>query len=85
MQIYTRLAQYQTTLIDTPLSSLMDSIMSPKMMTSKGKGVGACSLVRNTSKVEGCAGVLEWELGGLTTKLIIHTDLHKPNNNLFSV
>ncbi len=38
---------------DAPLSSLMDSIISPKVKTTKGEGVGAGSLVRGTSKVEG--------------------------------
>jgi len=38
---------------DAPLSSLMDSIISPKVKTTKGEGVGADSLVRGTSKVEG--------------------------------
>jgi hypothetical protein len=31
----------------------MDLIANPKMKTTKGKGVGARSLARNTSKVEG--------------------------------
>jgi hypothetical protein len=45
--------------LDTPPSSLMDSIASPKLKTTKGEGVGVRSLVRNTSRVE---GVLElWD------------------------
>jgi len=47
--------------IDAPLSSLMESIMSPKVKTLKGKGIGACSLARNTSGVEGCARVPGWD------------------------
>jgi len=34
----------------------MDSIMGPKVKTTKGKGVGACFLACNISGVEGCAG-----------------------------
>jgi len=34
---------------DTPPSSLMDSTASPKVKITKGKGVGARSLARNTS------------------------------------
>ncbi len=45
---------------DAPPSSLVDSIASPKVKTSKGKGVGACSLVRSTSRVEGHVGALGW-------------------------
>jgi hypothetical protein len=60
----------------------MDSIVSPKMKTMKGKEVRAHSLARNTSGVEGRAGVLRWGLGRLTSKLIIYIDLHKPNNKL---
>jgi hypothetical protein len=46
--------------IDTPPSSLMESIASPKMKTTKGEGVGACSLVHSISRVEECAGTLGW-------------------------
>jgi hypothetical protein len=31
----------------------------------------------STLGVEGCAGASKWELGRLTSKLIIYTDLHK--------
>jgi hypothetical protein len=47
--------------IDTTLSSLMDSIVSPKVKTTEGKGVGVHSLTRNTSRVEGHAGVPKWD------------------------
>jgi hypothetical protein len=40
---------------------LMDSTTSPKVKTTKGKKVGACSLARNTLGVEGCAGVPRWD------------------------
>jgi hypothetical protein len=33
---------------DASPSSLMDSIMSPKMKTTKGEGIGARSLARST-------------------------------------
>jgi len=62
---------------DAPPSSLMDSTTSPKVKTTKGEGVGAHSPVRITSKVEGCAGVLGWGLGRLTSNSITHTNLHK--------
>ncbi len=70
---------------DAPLSSLIDSTMSPKVKTTKGEGVGAHSLVRSTSGVEGCVGASGWGLGRLTSNSITHTDLHKPNNKLVSV
>jgi hypothetical protein len=37
---------------DTPPSSLMDSTMSPKVKTTKGKGIKAHSLARSISSVE---------------------------------
>jgi hypothetical protein len=46
---------------DTPPSFLMDSTMNPKVKTTEGEGVGVRSLVRNTSRVEGCAGALGWD------------------------
>jgi len=45
---------------DTPPSSLMDSIVSPKVKTTKGEKVGVHSLARNNLRVEGCARVLRW-------------------------
>jgi hypothetical protein len=61
--------------------------MSPKVKTTKrgGVAVGACSLVRSTLGVEGCAKVPRWGLGRLTSKSVIHMDLHKPNNKLVNV
>jgi len=47
--------------IDAPPSSLMDSIVNPKVKTVEGKGIGACSLARNTLKVEGRVGALRWD------------------------
>jgi hypothetical protein len=62
----------------------MDSTLSPKVKTLEGKGVGAHSLVRNTSKVKGHVGALGQGIGRLLNKTITHTDLHKPNNKLVS-
>jgi hypothetical protein len=39
----------------------MESPTSPKMNTTKGKGVEACSLAWNTSGVEGYAGASGWD------------------------
>jgi hypothetical protein len=65
-----------------PPSSLVDSIVSPKVITTKGEGIRAHSLARNTLGVEGRAGALRWILGKLTSNSIIHMGLHKPNNKL---
>jgi hypothetical protein len=46
---------------DTPLSSLMDSTVSPNVKITKGKGVGVCSLVHNTLGVKGRAGAPGWD------------------------
>jgi len=43
---------------DTPPSSLMDSIASPKVKTMEGEGVGARSLVHNTLGAEERVGAL---------------------------
>jgi hypothetical protein len=48
----------------------------------RGSGV---FLAHNTSRVKGRAGAPRWGLGRLTSKSIIHTDLHKLNNKLVSV
>jgi hypothetical protein len=57
----------------------MDSTMSPKVKIMEGEGVGVCSLAHSTLRVEGHVGASRWGLGRLTSKSIIHTDLHKPN------
>jgi hypothetical protein len=46
---------------DAPASSLMDSTTDPKVKTTKGEGIGACSLTHNTSGVEGRVKVLGWD------------------------
>jgi hypothetical protein len=42
------------------------------------------SLTRSTSGVKGRARAPGCGLGGMISELIIHTDLHKPNNKLIS-
>jgi hypothetical protein len=44
--------------IDAPPNSWIDSIASPKVKITKGQGIGARSLARSTSKVEGRTGIL---------------------------
>jgi hypothetical protein len=46
---------------DAPPSSLMDSIVSPKMKTLEGEGVGAHSLSCNALGVEGCVQAPKWD------------------------
>jgi hypothetical protein len=69
--------------IDAPPSSLMHSTRNLKVKIAQ-KGIGVRSLVRNTSGVKGRVGALGWGLGRLTSNLIIHMDLHEPNNKLVS-
>jgi hypothetical protein len=70
---------------DAPPSSLMDLTRSPKVKTSEGEGVGACSLAHSTLGVDGHVGSSGWGLGKLISKSITDTNLHKPNNKLISV
>jgi hypothetical protein len=58
--------------------------VSPNVKTTKGEGVGARSLVRNTLGVERHAGASGYGLGRMKSKSIIHMDLHKLNNKLVS-
>jgi hypothetical protein len=46
--------------IDAPLSSSMDSTVSPKVKTTE-RGLGARSLARRTLGVEGHDGALKWD------------------------
>ncbi len=46
---------------DAPPSSLMNSTTIPKVKTTEGERVGAHSVARNTSGVEGRVGVLGWD------------------------
>jgi hypothetical protein len=48
----------------------------------EGKGIGVRSLTHNISGVKGRVGASGCGLVGMTSKSIIHTDLHKPNNKL---
>jgi len=48
-------------IFDAPPNSLMDSTMSPNVKTLEGKGVGAHSLTRSISGVEGRVGALGWD------------------------
>jgi len=59
-------------LSDTPPSSLMDSIASPKVKTMEGKGVWGMFFGSHTSRVEGRARALRWGLGRLTSNSIAH-------------
>ncbi len=58
--------------IDTPPNSLIDSITSPKVKTTKGEWIGTCSLAHNTSGVEGHVRAPGWGLGRLKSGSIIH-------------
>ncbi len=55
-----------------------------KMKTTEGQEVGVCSLAHNTSRVKRRVETPRWGLGWVTSRSIIHTDLHKPNNKLVS-
>jgi hypothetical protein len=51
------------------------------METTKDE-IGVRSLTRNTSGVEGHAKALGWGLQQVTSKSIIHTNLHKPKKQI---
>jgi len=59
--------------VATP-SSLMDSIVNPKVKIMEREWVGVCSLACNILKIEGHVGVSGLELRRLTSKSIIHTN-----------
>jgi len=42
-------------------NSLIDTIASPKVKTTKGEGIGVHYLIRNMSRAEGHAGALGWD------------------------
>jgi hypothetical protein len=56
--------------------------MSLKVKTTKGEGIGVCSLARSTSGVDRHARASGWGLGRLTSNSITYMDLHKPNHKL---
>ncbi len=61
-----------------------DSNVSPKMKIIEKKVIDIFSLAFRTSGVEGHVGTAWWGLGKVTSRPIIHMDLHKPNNQLVS-
>jgi hypothetical protein len=69
---------------DAPPNSLINSTMSPKVKTTKEKGVGVCFLTHSISGVDGRVKALGWGLRQVISGLIIHIGLHKPNNKLVS-
>jgi hypothetical protein len=82
MLVYNFKIYISSTPFDTPPNSLMDSIASRKVKTTKRKRVGVRSLTYSTLGVEGRVGVLGWGLRRLTNNSITHMDLHKLNNKL---
>jgi hypothetical protein len=54
--VYAHKIQY-----DAPPSSLMDSIVNPKVKTTEGKKVGARSLPRDTLRVKGRVKAPRWD------------------------
>jgi len=69
---------------NTPPSSLMDLIMSPKVKIVEGEEVRVRSLARNISRVKGHVKALGWGLAKLTSNSIIYTNMHKPNHKSVS-
>jgi len=70
---------------NAPPHSFKDSNASLNVKTMEEKGVGVHSLVRNISGVERRVGAPEWGLRRMTSRSIIYTDMHKPNNKLVCV
>ncbi len=62
----------------------IDPITSLKVKTTKREGVGLNILIRSTSGVKGHFEALEWGLGLVISRPIIHMDMYKPNNKLVS-
>jgi hypothetical protein len=69
---------------DGPPNSWINSTANPKVKTMEWQGVGAHSLAHIALGVEGRTEAPGWGLGRVTSELIIHMDLHKPNNMLVS-
>jgi hypothetical protein len=63
---------------------LIDTTTNLKVKQWKNKEFGVCFLTGSILGVEGRAGILGWGLKRMTSRLIIHIDLHKPNNKLVS-
>jgi hypothetical protein len=66
--------------IDTLPSSLMDSTISPKVWKEKELGHGSQHFEGRGACYSSRVG-----LGQVTSRSIIHADLHKPNNKVVSV
>jgi hypothetical protein len=56
---------------------LLDGLNCEFKGEDNGRRSWVCSLAHNTSRVEGRDGASRWGLQRLTSKSIIHTDLHK--------
>jgi hypothetical protein len=69
-------------LFDATPHSLKNLDASLIMKTTKEKGVEVPSIACSTLRVKGHAGTLGWGLKQMTSKSIIHTNLHKSNNKL---
>jgi hypothetical protein len=59
------------------------SNVNSKVKTTEG-GVEVTSLTCSTLRVERLVGALGWGLGRMINELIIHTNLHSPNNKLIN-
>jgi hypothetical protein len=68
---------------DAPPSSLMDSTVNPKVNNKRRRSWGA---LLNSQQFggRGACWSSEMGVGRLTSNLIIHTGIHKPNNKLVS-
>jgi len=62
----------------------MDSTMSPKVKTTKGKKVETLSLAHNTFGGKRACWSSGMGLGRFISKSITHMDLHKANKKLIS-
>jgi hypothetical protein len=79
---YDKLQVSNATQNDAPPNSWIDSIASPKVKTTKGQVVGACSLVRNILGEDRRDDASGWGLWRMISMSIIHMNLHKLNNKL---
>jgi len=50
--------------------------------TTKEEGIEVCPLTHNILGAEGCVRASRWGLERMTSKSIIHMNMHKPNNKL---
>jgi hypothetical protein len=73
---------HQTWFNNKKKSYLKVSNGSPKVETLEEEIVKVCSLVCNTSEIEGRPRAPRWGLGRMTSESIIHMSMHKPNNKL---